>query len=264
MGTKQQEAACRALNDCTLMFLHIPKAAGATLRRVLFRAYGRDACFWIRPSGAERHATMRELKTMSARDKRGLRVVTGHFHHGALHGVLPQPVLHVTLLRDPADRVRSQYQYVRKLPGHPHHEIAQEGFDAYFAASSPALDNLQTRLLAGGLRGDNSQPLDRPVERADFERALKHLSTYAAAGVQERFTGMVDAMGSLLSWGDVSAVEDAHVEEEPLDLDEETRSQVTERNRFDAELHRAAMAKQDWLEGLAARMAGAPRVGTPT
>ena len=49
--------------------------------------------------------------------------------------------------------------------GIPTYEIAQDGFESYYWASSPALDNLQTRLLAGGLRVDNSQPLDRPVRR---------------------------------------------------------------------------------------------------
>ncbi len=259
--TKKQEEACRALSDRTLVVLHVPKAAGATLRRILFRAYGREACFWIRPSGEERRATMRELKTMSPAEKQKLRVVTGHFHHGTLRGVLPQPKLRVTLLRNPADRVRSQYQYVRQLPGHPHYEIAQDGFESYYSASSPALDNLQTRLLAGGLRADNSQPLDRPVEASDFERALKHLRIYAGVGVQERFNGMVDAMGRLLRWGDLPEVEDAHVEEEPLELDPETRARVTERNRFDAALHREAMARQDWLEDLATRVTGAPGVG---
>ena len=42
---------------------------------------------------------MRELKTMSPAEKQKLRVVTGHFHHGTLRGVLPQPKLRVTLLR---------------------------------------------------------------------------------------------------------------------------------------------------------------------
>ena len=111
------------------------------------------------------------------------------------------------------------------------------------------------------MRADNSQPLDRPVEASDFERALKHLRIYAGVGVQERFDGMVDAMGRLLRWGDLPEVEDAHVEEEPLELDPETRARVTERNRFDAALHREAMARQDWLEDLAARVTGAPGVG---
>ena len=39
------------------------------------------------------------------------------------------------------------------------------------------------------------------------------------------------------------------------------RARVTERNRFDAALHREAMARQDWLEDLATRVTGAPGVG---
>ena len=33
---------------------------------------------------------------------------------------------------------------------------------------------------------------------------------------------MVDAMGRLLRWGDLPGVEDAQVEEEPLEIDPET------------------------------------------
>jgi hypothetical protein len=74
---------------------------------------------------------------------------------------------------------------------------------------------------------------------------------------------MIGALGSLLEWGVIPEVESAHVEEEPLELDAETRSRVTQRNRFDAALHREAMAKQDWLEDLAVRVARESRVGTP-
>ena len=80
---------------------------------------------------------MRELKAMSPAEKQKLRVVTGHFQHGALSRVLPQPKIRVTLLRDPADRLRSQFQYVRQLPGHPHHEIAQDGFESYYCGIEP-------------------------------------------------------------------------------------------------------------------------------
>ena len=36
---------------------------------------------------------------------------------------------------------------------------------------------------------------------------------------------------------------------------------MTERNRFDAELHREAIARQDWLEDFATRVAGARGIG---
>jgi len=251
MGTTQQEAACRALNGCTLVFLHIPKAAGATLRRILFRVYGRSACHWIKPSGAARLETMQELREMSPARKREMRVVTGHMHVGTLNGVLPQPLLRVTILRDPAERVRSQYQYVRRLREHPHFELAQAGFEAYSEASSPALDNLQTRLLAGGLRGDNRRPVDRAVTEVDLDRALENLGLFAAVGVQERFGEAVDAMGRLLRWGEVPQVDDAHVEGDPLEIDARMRALLLERNRFDAVLHREAHLRQDKLEALA-------------
>jgi hypothetical protein len=263
MGAEQRQVAHRALDDHTLVFLHIPKAGGATLRRILFRVYGKDACYWIMPSGNDRRSTMERLKAMGREEKRKLRVITGHFHYGTVDPILEQPTLYVTLLREPAERVRSQYQFVRGVPDHPHHQIAQGSLAEYSAASSPALDNLQTRLLAGALSGDNRQPVDRAVSSGDLERALAHLQSFAAVGVQERFMEAVQAIGRLLSWGELPEVESAHVEQQPIEIDTETRARVTEHNRFDAALHRAARAMQDDLDARVEEQSSAPQGVAP-
>src|SRR5215469_1829692 len=85
-----------------VIFLHLPKAAGSTLNRLieweypLFEMYSIDPVFFEWSWGHLQHLSKERL--------RRTRMFKGHMLFG-LHAILPQPATYITVLREPVDRV---------------------------------------------------------------------------------------------------------------------------------------------------------------
>lgn len=224
----------------TLIFLHMPKAAGATLRKALFELYPGRQHFWIEPAGAARLASLERLSAMPFSRKQELKVVTGHVAFG-LHRILaPQPSQYLTVLRDPVQRTRSLYQYARDTPDHALHDLACRASLLEFGTTPhlAAVDNLQTRLLAGGhLPAGNGLEPKPAVDERDFAHALGHLRTFAAVGTQERFDESVRLFAAHFGWGELPEPNNSHVAARPLPVDDGARAAIEEHNQYDARLH---------------------------
>lgn len=76
------------LQSQTVIFLHIPKAAGTTLHRILERHYPPSAIFSI---GADAHASIREFKALSEAERAAIRLFRGHMPYG-LHTCPNRPL----------------------------------------------------------------------------------------------------------------------------------------------------------------------------
>jgi hypothetical protein len=138
--------------DSNIIFLHIIKAAGTTLHRVIEQQYKPQEIYSAYPSLFSPNASIGELANMPAERRAKIRVLKGHVHFG-VHVLLTGPSTYFTLLRDPIERVLSYYYFVRQDHKHYLHDYAQtQGTDlrSFILGKSPqGVDNLQTRLLAG-------------------------------------------------------------------------------------------------------------------
>jgi hypothetical protein len=166
----------------SLIFLHIPKAAGTTLHAIIEAEYGPDAVWNIdRRRWREALAAFAELPA-AARQK--VKVFKGHMEFG-LHRHLPFPARYLTMLRHPVDRVVSNYYYILRAPEHPfHEEMKQRPMSLReYVANGTQQDNGQTRLLSGAQ--------DLPFlqcTRVHLETAKANLREhFAAVGLAERF-----------------------------------------------------------------------------
>jgi hypothetical protein len=208
-----------------LLFLHIPKTAGLTVRRsVLSRLYQRDEIFATIFNAAPRtdgsravgvraadldaiglFAGMRQpddiwypesLPAAAARfyhlpaEERALvSLIWGiHVEYG-LHEHLAEPVSYFTLLREPVERALSHYYFARE------HRCAPEdpGLPEHLAASVEA--NLQTRLLAG-LQGQ-----DESLSPAELlARAQANLRACTVVGLTERFDETMLLLRKVYGW----------------------------------------------------------------
>jgi hypothetical protein len=96
--------------DALVVFLHISKTAGMSLRRLLFDVYGVDRVL--------------ELPYMSTKfikdiDLSNIKVLCGHFHvNSHIYDQIPRPFVNFTVLRDPVARVLSEYYFYREHPEH--------------------------------------------------------------------------------------------------------------------------------------------------
>lgn len=198
----------------TIIFLHIPKTAGATLRTVLERQFRPDEVYSQRARAdvGRRHVDAIERGTrpetwgiarVTDEVRRGevarlplerrerLRLVSGHFWFG-VHEALPGPSTYVTVLRDPIERVLSLYAYRVASQG------LTVGVDEYLERGTDVeLRDGQTRLLS---RTPDPIGLDDSTDEM-LSSAKRNLSEhFALVGLTERFDETVALLGERFGW----------------------------------------------------------------
>ena len=141
-----------------LVFVHVPKTAGTTIRAALARAYApTERAFIYHPSVPD-SVTAEALASWPEERRRELRLIMGHIGFG-IHSELPGPSRYVTMLREPMDRLVSLFDYFRSgsFPAgtgaaRQHDRLVAEDIDidAYaFDVKHPRWDNQMVRLLSG-------------------------------------------------------------------------------------------------------------------
>lgn len=183
-----------------VIFVHIPKASGTTLRSILIRQYGRDRVHYVQ----DVEAFMTGLARQSEAEKATIRFVHGHIPFG-LHQYLPGPSVYLTMLRSPVERIVSHYYYVRREPAHPlHARVVTQRMtleDYVGTGLSVELNDDQVRLLSG--LDARSVPYGG-VTTAMLESAKTNLErSFAGVGLTERFDESVLLFRSILGWGRV-------------------------------------------------------------
>jgi hypothetical protein len=182
--------------EYTLVFLHIPKTAGISLRKVLLEARA--------PYGSYRiiHPIddCASLAKKSVEFRRSLGLVEGHLYFG-VHEILPRPCVYMTMVRHPVERVLSYYSFVREAPEHHlHAAIAGAGLSlgqCIEGRLTIELDNFMVRCLTGLHRVWT--PFGG-VTREMLTEAKAHLDSIAAIGLTERFEESVARFASMFQW----------------------------------------------------------------
>ena len=108
-----------------LFFVHIPKCAGSSFRQVLKRWFGPDALTFDSHDGA---ALAKRVESLP----RTPRAIAGHFSFGIHQAISCRPI-HVSLVRDPVDRLVSLYKHARAVKDHfLHGAAASQGLEAFY------------------------------------------------------------------------------------------------------------------------------------
>jgi len=180
-----------------LVFLHLPKTAGTSLRAALARHF--------RPEEVVQVDSLAEWGEALA-DPGRYRFWAGHMPF-SLVALIPPPVFVVTLLRDPVARILSLYTFWRRHadPSRPHLRAAMEGdLEAFLASSEPAVrngtDNHMARLLHGRAPVAEAegwplvaQPEDAARRMSDaelLEGARRNLLRCGAVGIADDVGGL--------------------------------------------------------------------------
>ena len=133
--------------DLVLCYLHIPKSGGTSIRDVFSNAVPDGSvfdCYW-----ALSGHTIEDLLWLSTAEKRAIRVLFGHYFFGT-HTILERPATYATILRDPVDRVVSQYRYQSMTNGLPFVSADRAPtFDEMLTSGNFAYNNLTCRMIAG-------------------------------------------------------------------------------------------------------------------
>ena len=240
--------------DSVLFFLHVPKTAGTTLYTIIERQFGPEEIYPI--IGPDLAASIAQFKSADASAKRGIRLVRGHMPFG-LHQFIDRPATYVTMLRDPIDRVVSDFYYVFQTPDHPlYEEITSGGMDiATYFESRAALHegNDQTRLLSGVesvnrriLEGADTRRIaveQAPVTHETLTIAQQNLAThFISVGISERFDESVLLLREAMGWRNVFYLRRNITRRRPAvrDLPAQTISTLRKHYSIDIELYEDA------------------------
>lgn len=177
-----------------LIFIHLYKTGGTTLNRIIEWEYKLSKICSVEPNWW-RWSYQRITRWSPAR-MAGMDVFKGHMPFG-LHAVLPRNATYITVLRDPVERVISDYYFARRFKAHQHHRAARElTLEEFFLQKHE--HNLQSRILAG----QNSRELfPSAYDASVLATAKDHLAgQFAVVGLTERFDETLALLKVILGW----------------------------------------------------------------
>jgi len=220
-----------AAADEAVIFLHVPKAAGSTLNRLieceypLLEMYSIDPVFY-RWSWAH-------LQRLSKRRLGKIRIFKGHMLFG-LHAILPRSATYITVLRDPVDRVLSSFYFMRSYKLHPlYWRFKRENWTLEdFVRRSPR-DNVQCKILAGI---EYAKPFTAEIFEIAKENLLRH---FCVVGLSERFEESLALMKLRLGWKlqRYSSFNVSRTRPRKADVPRSILDLIEERNSFDISLY---------------------------
>ena len=215
----------------SVIFIHVPKAAGTTLNRLieweypLLKVYSVDPYFfrWSRA----------HLWRLSKDRLKRFSVFKGHMMFG-LHEILPQPATYITILRDPVDRVMSAFHFMRNYKLHPlYWKFRRENWALEDFVTRLPRDNVQCKFIAGAVY---KEPCTAEICERAKENLVRHFSV---VGLLERFEESLALMKLRFGWTlkNYSSFNVARTRPHKRDLPKSTLDLIQERNHFDIELY---------------------------
>jgi hypothetical protein len=219
-----------------LISIHIPKTAGTSFRNILKEVYGDTGVVRLDIDLAEQTIRIDEQLYSQAELPAGTRVVHGHFSYPLFREKLhaPTDIPIITWLRDPVDRVISNYFYLEKRL---REELDEQG------KGLNILSKMQRSLL----------------EYARFEPAQNRMSKFLTGldledfffvGIQEEYELSLQRLSGLLEWEDYPVYHHNKTgAARPKRVSEEERSFIRSLNQKDVALYERALnelAKGRW------------------
>jgi hypothetical protein len=224
--------------DPTVIFLHIGKTAGTTMRQVLRRNFRSSDIMVVRVRGRPREETLERFGVLPEEVRARPRLIMGHTVFG-LHELVPRPSTYISMIRGPRSLVVSQYRFVLRTPGHRHHQLvtsARMSIEEYIRSGiSMEMDNSQTRAIAGDRATPYGECSDEMLERA--KRNVEE--DFAVVGLTERFDESLILLQKAFGWSRLQYVRaNVSPNRDPVELTESVLSLIDEHNRLDNELYR--------------------------
>lgn len=231
-----------------LVFLHIPKTAGTSLRILLRRQLTANGLVTLDPPLPPGHkrAIAEQLPQMQA--------LLGHLYFG-IDEQLGFHARYATFLRDPVARVVSFWKHQQTHPHSKFHAQAKAGTSLRaFVASAATIqtNNHMTRILVGtsapGLLDDSKSCVN---DERYLEMALNNVRRrFCFIGFMEHFDDSVRALFAAMGWPAAKKPPGRHntLRSDASTLDDETLQTIQQHNALDLALYERLAKTSPWLK----------------
>ena len=216
-----------------IIFLHLPKAGGTTLRHIFYNQYGylnKDEVFTI-----NRTKETHKFLDLPIEKKNKIKVLVGHFAFG-LDNYMKGEFKYVTFMRDPIDRAISAYFYNK---GHSDSDVFNAinsenlSLDEYLDKNiEPWSNNAMTKHFAGCTLEEFKGECTKEM----YEKAVYNLqNSCIAVGLTERFDDSLKILQKKLKWGKLE-YENKNItpkRKEVSEIKKSTLEKIGELNQYD-------------------------------
>jgi len=231
--------------DTLRLFIHSPKTAGTSFISVLEKQIYFSRFERINPTRKIHPKKFLEscselIQSITENKFSNIEMIGGHFAYG-IHRSVKAETEYLTILRNPVDRVLSEYFYMKQKGFYHQNLIHSEKLDIkdyLFHPETFYLNNLQTRLISGISydEGDN-------ITEHHYQTALKHLKDFLVVGLTEQLSKTLALCYLKLSWDRLPVLSRSNVNKEKPAvelLSTDTIDRIRERERFDIRLYKEA------------------------
>lgn len=232
-------------NGQTVVFHHVPKTAGTTMRALVRRQYSSGKTYTLQDDA--KYALLSAFGEMSQSERDNYQLVLGH-QAIRLANQLSAPMV-ITFLRNPISRVVSLYYYARDVrPEHPWHQMTNTlSIEQLFAEGIheqwSELANGQCRsLMSWGLF---AQMKDKLGWASALEQLVLGQNACLVVGLTERFDESLLLMRRRLGWKRYPYYERKNTNKRnkfSTAVSDKARQAIADHNREDLALYDAATA----------------------
>jgi len=267
----------RLVSEDLIIFSHIPKTAGLTVRKIIESNFDKNARFAFRKSDSfsanikDWIANFNSVKrNESSEELKSRRIIEGHIGFGIHKHLVLESCTYMTVMRHPVDRLNSHFYYLTR-PGSDCKNIKQfnslndfiycyrQEKESKEVSPIPLgmsqmmiIDNLQTRFLSG--LGWESEIINQQLYgcRARYTKCTKemldlakhNLDKYIIYGVLDRFKESLELFENAFEWRNINFENKVNVNKSKpsnKEIDPDLLEFVLQENKFDMELYNYAL-----------------------
>lgn len=205
----------------------MPKTGGTTLKNIIKRNVNPQESFDIYENLQQREAKLIDLSN------KNVSCIQGHLLFG-VHHYFKQPSTYITMLREPVERILSEYYFIRNRPSHVlYHKVINMTLNEYQHELENM--NLQTRYICGKSSG--------PITENNLIEAKENiLNHFAIVGITEMFNDSIFLMKKKFGWKNISYKKENITKNRLLktELSPKLIESIKKNNKLDFELYHFA------------------------
>jgi len=225
------------------VFVHIPKTAGSTFKRMLARQFPARRMPKI---GPDYQGSVNQIRALSPEGKAQVQCISGHIPYGIHQYFNGRKVHYVSFVRDPVDRALSEYFFLKKqpqlMPLIGLKEDADLSPDAFLDHQAKlGLQDFQTRVLCGyGNLVESILPPYAPMTVENPDSLIRDIErSFALVGTLEQFDESLVLLKQTFGWRSVCYISRnvARPNDRRSQLKQSLAPHIREMNPLDCRLH---------------------------